>query len=170
MKHTIEPLNTQVHSRDQFINQHPSLQNYIRSVARQDVDRDLARCFVLVNNEKVIKGYYTLNNLSIPASDWNPIFRKKYKLTYPTIPCTLIGRLALDSSMQGKGYGAKLLIDALKRAYVVSQTIASFAVVVDSIDQSAKNFYMKFEFHELTDTSRLYLPMKTVHDLFNNRS
>lgn len=168
MGYTIESLDTQVHVRDKFINQYPSLQNYIRSVARQDVDRDLARCFVLIDKEKIIKGYYTLNNLSIPSAEWDPAFRKKYKLTYPAIPCTLIGRLAIDSSMQGKGLGGILLFDSLKRAYEVSKTIASFAVVVDSIDQTAKDFYKKYEFHELMDTDKLYLPMKTIHNLLSN--
>lgn len=167
MRYTIEQLDTQVHVRDKFVNQHASLQNYIRSMARQDVDRDLARCFVLVDEEKVIKGYYTLNNLSIPSSEWEPAFKKKYKLTYPAIPCTLIGRLATDTSIQGKGYGGILLFDSLKRAYDVSNTIASFAVVVDSIDKSAKDFYKKYEFHELRDTDRLYLPMRTIHNLLN---
>ena len=165
MSYIIEPLDAKVHVRDKFTNQHPSLQNYIRSIARQDIDRDLARCFVLVEEDKVTKGYYTLNNLSIPSSYWDEAFRKKYKLTYQAIPCTLIGRLAMDSSMQGKGYGKILLIDSLKRAYDVSRTIASFAVVVDSIDQAAKEFYKKYEFHELMDTDRLYLPMKTIRSL-----
>lgn len=167
MKYVIEPLDSQVHIRDKFINQQASLQNYIRSIARQDTDRDLARCFVLVDDEKVIKGYYTLNNLSIPSSHWDPEFRKKYKLTYSAIPCTLIGRLAMDSSIQGKGLGEILLFDSLKRAYNVSKTIASFAVVVDAIDEAARNFYKKYEFHELMDTGRLYLPMKTIHKLIN---
>jgi GNAT superfamily N-acetyltransferase len=165
MSYAIEPLDTQVHIRDKFINQQGSLQNYIRSIARQDITRDLARCFVLVDEDEVIKGYYTLNNLSVPSSHWDTEFRKKYKLTYPAIPCTLIGRLAVDSTMQGKGYGEILLFDSLKRAYDVSKTIASFAVVVDSIDQAAKDFYEKYEFHELMDTDRLYLPMKTIHSL-----
>lgn len=167
MSFVIEPLDAKAHVRDKFTNQHPSLQNYIRSIARQDIDRDLARCFVLVEDDKVIKGYYTLNNLSIPSSHWDDAFRKKYKLTYQAIPCTLIGRLAMDSSMQGKGYGKILLIDSLKRAYDVSKTIASFAVVVYSIDQDAREFYKKYEFHELIDTDRLFLPMKTIHSLMN---
>ena len=95
MSYIIEPLNTQTHIRDRFVNQHASLQNYIRSIARQDIDRDLARCFVLVDNDKAIKGYYTLNNLSIPSTHWDDAFKKKYKLTYQAIPCTLIGRLAV---------------------------------------------------------------------------
>lgn len=165
MRYFIEPLDVRVHIRDKFTNQHSSLQNYIRSIARQDVDRDLTRCFVLADEENVIKGYYTLNSLSVPASDWDPNFRKRYRLTYQTIPCTLIGRLAMDSSMQGKGYGEILLFDSLQRAYDVSKAIASFAVVVDSIDRHAKDFYKKYEFHELMNTDRLYLPMKTIHDL-----
>jgi predicted GNAT family N-acyltransferase len=167
MSFIIEPLDARVHVRDKFTNQHSSLQNYIRSIARQDIDRDLARCFVLVEDDKVIKGYYTLNNLSIPSSHWDVAFRRKHKLTYQSIPCTLIGRLAMDSSMQGKGYGEILLFDSLKRAYEVSKTIASFAVVVDALDQNAKEFYKKYEFRELMDTDRLFIPMKTIHDLLN---
>jgi predicted GNAT family N-acyltransferase len=165
MSYSIEPLDTRVHIRDKFSNQHRSLQNYIRSFARQDVERDLARCFVLIDEDKVIKGYYTLNNLSIPVDYWGEAFKKKYKLTYQTIPCTLIGRLAMDSSMQGNGLGKILLIDSLRRACEVSKTIASFAVVVDAIDQQAKKFYQKYEFLELMDTSRLFLPMKTIQAL-----
>lgn len=165
MQFAIEPLDARVHVRDRFVNQHSSLQNYIRSVARQDADRDLARCFVLIDEESVIKGYYTLNNLSIPSFDWDPTVRKKYRLSYQAIPCTLIGRLAVDTSTQRKGYGEILLLDSLKRAYEASRTIASFAVVVDSIDQLAKDFYMKYEFRELMDTRRLFLPMKTIQEL-----
>jgi hypothetical protein len=49
--------------------------------------------------------------------------------------------------------------------YQVSKTIASYAVVVDAIDQQAKKVYLKYEFLELTDTSRLFLPMKTIQTL-----
>jgi predicted GNAT family N-acyltransferase len=168
MSFIIEPLDAKVHLREKFTNQHPSLQNYIRSIARQDIERNLARCFVLVEDDKVIKGYYTLSNLSVPCSHWDEAFRKKYKLTYQSIPCTLIGRLAIDSSMQGKGYGEILLFDSIKRAYEVNKTIASFAVVVDALDQKAKEFYKKYEFHELMDTNRLFIPMKTIHDLLNS--
>lgn len=158
----IEALNAKVHVRDQFVNQHPSLQNYLRTTARQDASRDLARCFVLVDDDQAIKGYYTLNNLSIPATDWDPAFKKKHKLVYQAIPCTLIGRLAVDQALQGQGYGAILLLDALTRACAVSQTIASFAIIVDAIDDTAKGFYEKYSFLPFLDTNRLYLPMKTV--------
>lgn len=166
MSYRIEPLDTRVHIREKFTNQHLSLQNYIRSIARQDADRDLARCFVLADTDNVIKGYYTLNNLSIPSSHWDEAFKKKYKLTYQVIPCTLIGRLALDTSLQGQGFGKILLMDSLHRTYDVSKIIASFAIVTDAIDDKARSFYKKYEFLELTDANRLYLPMKTIHALF----
>ena len=170
MSFAIAPLDTKVHRRDKFINQHDSLQNYIRTIARQDSSRDLARCFVLIDEGNSILGYYTLNNLSVPCAHWDAAFRKKHKLTYPAIPCTLIGRLAIDTSLQGKGYGEILLVDSLKRAYEVSRTIASFAVVVDAIDQAAKNFYKRYGFLELMDSDRLYIPMKTIHELLHTKS
>ena len=77
-----------------------------------------------------IQGYYssvkvTFMNHRICTAILRTAFKKKYKLTYQAIPCTLIGRLAIDSSLQGKRLGEFLLFDSLKRSYDVSKTIAS---------------------------------------------
>jgi hypothetical protein len=59
-----------------------------------------------------------------------------------------------------------LLIDALKRSYEISKTIGSFAVVVDPIDQDAEDFYVKYGFIKLPDSGKMFLPMKTINQLF----
>lgn len=62
-----------------------------------------------------------------------------------------------------------LLVNALQRAFMQSSQIAAMAVVVDAIDEQAVRFYRHFEFIAFPDKPRrLFLPMKTVANLFTN--
>lgn len=62
--------------------------------------------------------------------------------------------------------GETLLIHALRSAQRVSEIMGLYAVVVDSWDERAKRFYLKYGFSELTDDHlHLYLPMKTIRQL-----
>lgn len=156
------------HNRKNFDCGIESLNVYLKLQAGQDVKRKLAACFVLSENQThTILGYYTLSNNSIPLSSFPEQIRKKFPKTYTSIPTTLLGRLAIDKSQQGKGIGKILLIDALKRSYEISHEIGSFAVVVDPIDFEAENFYEKYDFIKLPDSGKMFIAMKTLHDLFN---
>ena len=139
----------------------------IQKQANQDVKRKLSVCFVIAELEtKLIKGYYTLSNNSIPLKHVPDPIKKKLPPSYETIPTTLLGRLAIDERYQGQGMGKLILIDALKRSYEISKTMGSFAVVVDPIDQEAENFYQKYGFVKLPDSGKMFLPMKTISQLF----
>ena len=128
--------------------------------------RRLAACFVLVNAASQIIGYYTLSNHSLDRSLVPPSYQKKIPARYD-VPVTLLGRLARDQSMQKTGLGEHLLMDALQRAYVISQTaIGSMAVVVDPINEKAVRFYAKYGFIALPDSGKMFLPMQTVAQLF----
>jgi predicted GNAT family N-acyltransferase len=144
------------------------LNNYLKNQAGQDVKRKLSACFVLADNEtKLIQGYYTLSNNSIPFSSFSEQIRKKLPKSYKSIPTTLLGRLAIDKKFQGKGTGKILLIDALKRSYGISKEIGSFGIVVDPIDKEAKNFYGKYDFIELPDSKKMFIATKTLNELFD---
>ena len=78
-----------------------------------------------------------------------------------------MGRLARDLSYKGQGLGELLLMNGLKLAWKTSEKIASWAVVVDVKDEKARRFSLDFGFISFVDTpQRLYLPMKTVAQLF----
>lgn len=81
-----------------------------------------------------------------------------------TIPVSIIGRLAVDRRYAGKGLGADLLSNALRRIAVASQSIGIGAVLVHAKDESAKRFYMRCaEFIEYPPDSRtLFLPIETI--------
>ncbi|WP_438711296.1 GNAT family N-acetyltransferase [Aquimarina muelleri] len=157
------------HKREGFECGKEQLDNYLKKQASQDMKKQLAACFVVTeeeNKENIVKGYYTLSNAGIPR-DLVPLkYQKRFPKSYDSIPATLLGRLARDISYAGQGIGEFLLLDALYNAYVASKKIGSFAVVVDPIDDKAIKFYEKYGFILLPDSEKMFLPMKTVNQLF----
>jgi GNAT superfamily N-acetyltransferase len=115
----------------------------------------------------LILGYYTLSSYGVDVGDLPAEIAKKLP-RYPLIPATLLGRLAVDERYQGRGIGEFLLLDALHRALGHSVDVAAAAVIVDAINPAAKRFYQRFGFIPFPSaSSRLFLPMKTVTDLFD---
>lgn len=165
----IEPLGKH-HNRADFSCGQEVLDRYLKKQASQDARRLVAAAFILVheNDHKTIVGYYTLSALSINIQDLPEDIIKKLP-TYPMMPVTLLGRLAVDRRYQCQGAGEFLLVNALQRAFMQSSQIAAMAVVVDAIDEQAVRFYRHFEFIAFPDKPRrLFLPMKTVANLFTN--
>lgn len=155
------------HNRDDFSCGKDLLDNYFWTQAKQDVKRKLSACFVLVDNETdKISGYYTLSSCSISNDLIPETFKKKLPKSYLSIPTVLLGRLAIDKDSQGKGFGKLLLIDSLKRCYETSKSIGTFAVIVDPLDTEAEKFYEKYGFINLPDSGKMFLPMKTIEELF----
>jgi len=162
----IELLNKK-HNRKDFDCGKELLNDYLKTQAGQDVKRKLSVCFVLTDSEtKVIQGYYTLSNSSIPLSSFSEQIKKKLPKSYKSIPTTLLGRLATDKKYQGNGIGKFLLIDALKRSYGISNEIGSFGIIVDPIDDDAKSFYQKYDFIELPDSKKMFIATQTLKELF----
>ncbi|UJH67384.1 GNAT family N-acetyltransferase [Allomuricauda sp. SCSIO 65647] len=154
------------HVKNEFSCGKEMLDNYIQKQASQDVKRKLSACFVFVEEDKVVQGYFTLSNNGIPLEQVPESFKKKLPKSYTSIPTTLLGRLAVDTKFKGKGLGKLLLIEALKRSCLISKKIGSFAVIVDPIDKDAENFYTKYGFIKLPDSGKMFLPMKTIQQLF----
>lgn len=81
-----------------------------------------------------------------------------------TIPVSIIGRLAVSRDYAGRGLGADMLADALRRIAIASQSIGMGAVLVHAKNDAAKQFYLQCaEFIEYPEDSRsLFLPIATV--------
>lgn len=155
------------HLRETFDCGKELLNNYLKTQAGQDIKRKLSVCFVLCDNEtNSIRGYYTLSSNSISLNSFPEKIQKKMPKSYTSIPTTLLGRLAIDKTQQGRGIGKILLIDALKRSYEISQEIGAFAVVADPIDKEAEKFYEKYDFIKLPDSGKMFIAMKTLKELF----
>jgi len=164
----LEPLNDR-RDRDAFTCGHEALDRYFRTQATQDIRRRIATCFVAVENASDrIAGFYTLAAASIPTNDLPADIIKKLP-RYPTLPAVRIGRLAVDVNFQGRGLGAGLLADALRRILVSPS--AAFAMLVDAKDDNAVAFYERYGFRTLVGHARtLYLPIATAEKIFRDNN
>jgi GNAT superfamily N-acetyltransferase len=158
----IEPLG-KGHDRTRFSCGEESIDRYLRTQASQDIRRKANAVFVMVDTSEPghVIGYFTLcatalNPGAVPEAALRHIPR------YPLVSATLIGRLAVDKSSQGRGLGATLLANALRRAYENAAIIGCSMVVVDAIDDRAVRFYEAHGFIRLADSMRLILPMAAI--------
>lgn len=166
MKFSIVPLDKS-HNKKDFYCSNELLTNYLHKQAKQDVNKKIAVCFVLIDEKENVIGYYTLSSASASKNQLPPNLAKR--IPYDDVPVTLLGRLAIDQSIMGKGWGGRLLIDALKRSLKVSQTqIGSSAIAVDPIDETAVSFYENYGFIQAPDSKKMFLPMQTIAKLFND--
>lgn len=139
------------------------LDNYILVNATKDVKIGACTCFVIINDEEEVLAYYTLSTESIQKDDAPEDYTKSVK--YDSIPVILLGRLAVDNSVKGQGYGRFMLIEALKRSVnVAKEHIGAVAVIVDPIDEEAISYYAKYEFTLLPDSGRMFMSIKKIEE------
>ncbi|MCB9425903.1 MAG: GNAT family N-acetyltransferase [Flavobacteriales bacterium] len=153
------------HNRKSFECEEKSLTDYLHKQVSQDIKKKLAICFVATGSNDDVIGYYTLTSESLGREQIPEKFLKKVPKNY-NAPVILLGRLARDISSKKTGLGEYLLMDALFRAYDLSEkSIGAMAVVVDPINEYAENFYRKYGFELLPDSGKMFLPMNTIKQL-----
>jgi predicted GNAT family N-acyltransferase len=124
--------------------------------------RRVTACFVALDDENHIAGYYTLASASALLRDLPERVAKKLP-RYPTVPAVRMGRLAVAQARKGQGLGAALLADALVRS--ARAEIAAYALIVDALDATAAQFYSHHGFSAFPESSlTLFLPLATVRD------
>ena len=161
----IEPFDRLRHDRSGFECGIPILDEWLTTQVSQFEKKDLARTYVLVESGSIlVKGYYSLSNHTVIYESL-PADQAK-GLPQIDMPVVLIGRLAVDRSVQGQKLGEFLLIDALRRAEYLAAKIGIRAVEVHAINESAKRFYERYGFLTLSDDPHhLFLPMNIIRKL-----
>lgn len=160
----IEPLGEN-HGRAAFSCGEDPLDRYLKNLASQAVEKNLAAVFILTPDGKSIAGYYTLSSYAVKLDEIPEEIAKKLT-RMPEIPATLIGRLARSIDLRGQRIGEILLVDALKKALQNSSHVASWAVVIDAKDENAANFYKRFGFIPFPNIpNRLFFPMKSIQKM-----
>lgn len=146
------------HDLSQFHCGIEALDDWLRFRAIKNEGRS-SRTYVVAQGRQVI-GYYSL---STGAEKRESTPSKVSRNTPDPVPLIMLGRLAVDENHKGKGIGAGLLKDALRRSLQVSNTIGARAVIVHAIDQNAMAFYLKYGFIEFPYGSQtMFLPMDTI--------
>ncbi|MEP3741122.1 MAG: GNAT family N-acetyltransferase [Sulfitobacter pontiacus] len=142
----------------------PALNDWLRHRASKNESRFSRTYVVCVGNQVV--GYFCISAGSVERGAAPGKVRRNAP---DQIPVSVVGRLAVDLDHAGKGLGADLLADALRRIALASQSIGIGAVMVQAKDEAAKRFYLRCaEFVEYPEDSRtLFLPIETVVAAFS---
>ncbi|HEX2885055.1 GNAT family N-acetyltransferase [Vineibacter terrae] len=142
----------------------PALNDWLRHRALKNESR-FSRTYVVCAGNRVV-AYFCISAGAIERAAAPGKVRRNAP---DTIPVSVIGRLAVDRRHGGKGIGADILSDALRRIAVASQSIGIGAVLVHAKDDAAKRFYLRCaEFIEYPEDSRtLFLPIETVLAAFS---
>jgi predicted N-acetyltransferase YhbS len=158
----VEPLDSKRHKTDGFECGHRSLDHWLRAYAGHSQRRDVARTFVVADQEWRVVAYYTLVAAEVEHGAASLSVRAGVARHFP-IPVCLIARLAVEGSWQGRGLGRDLLRDAMRRTVAASAQIGMRAVVVDAIDDGAAGFYRRHGFESAADDGlTLMAPIATV--------
>ena len=124
------------------------LNDYLKIYISQDLRRGLSKAYVAIEaGQPKIIAYYTLSSAQIGCHE-TPEKWKKNVGVYP-VPCSLIGRLAVDKTMHGKGLGEELLMHAYSTVEKAAKHIGIKAIIVDAEDSDAEKFYLKYGFEFL---------------------
>jgi GNAT superfamily N-acetyltransferase len=108
--------------------------------------------YVWTTAEGKVAAYYSLAPHLIENAD---LPRRLGRGDPRQIPAILLARLALSEKLLGTGLGGILLYDALSRAVVASQQAGGRYVVVDAIDDNARQFYEHYGFTATPRPDRL---------------
>ncbi|WP_396649197.1 GNAT family N-acetyltransferase [Mesorhizobium sp. IMUNJ 23232] len=137
----------------------PVLDDWLKSRALKNESR-FSRTYVVCEGKRVV-AYFCISAGAVERAAAPGKIRRNAP---DTIPVSVIGRLAVSRGHAGRGLGADILSDALRRIAAASQAIGIGAVLIQAKDERAKRFYMACaEFIEYpADRRTLFLPIETV--------
>lgn len=132
------------HLLDSFNCGRGELNEWLQKYARQAQAVGSAQTFVAAQLDGRVEGYFSLVAGQIEHSAATERVRKGMG-RFP-IPVIVLARLAVSQEQQGRGMGADLLKDVIRRVLLVSEQAGVRAIVTHPIDENAAAFYTKFGF------------------------
>lgn len=159
------PLDKKRHDRNYFDCGSNALNNYLKLMANQQSSRDNSRTYVLEvpENSKHIIGFYTLTMATVDLSSLPDHLQKRHQNHHSA---GLIARLAVDKRYAHRGFGAWLLVDALKKLLMASNTVAFPIIIVDA-KEGISDFYEKFGFVSFKhEKNKLFISIADIRASF----
>lgn len=149
------------HNRGAFDCGVPELNAFIRTTARQHVQKGISRTFVLTDDSPDILGFFTLTLCEAVAEMVPTAYARKY----PShgLPAVRLARLAVSRKQQGKRYGELLLAEAVHRTALIAEQAGVIGLFVDAKNDAARRFYERYGFLAIPDHPlQLFLPIETI--------
>lgn len=116
-----------------------ALNRFITLHALQGQRANISQTYVAVTAQNKIVGYHTLVVGSVVHAE-APERLKKGVPRHP-VPVVILARLAVDNSLQGRGLGAALVADAMRRVLQAADIAGVRAMLVHAKDGAARAFY-----------------------------
>lgn len=139
---TPEPLDAQ-HRLEGFDCGKPPLNDWLLRHAKQAQGSGSAKTFVVADDER-IAGYFSLTVGQVDTLEAPERIRKGMG-QYP-VPVVILARLAVSQRDQGRGIGAGMLQDAIRRTFLIAEQAGIRAMLTHPIDEEAARFYNRFGF------------------------
>ena len=133
-----------------------SLNRWLQRKARLNEAKGGARTYVVCDGNRVI-AFYSLAASSVERRRVSSRIGRSMPEPNPVI---LLGQLAVDADYQGRGLGSDLLIDATKRVLKAADVVGARAIVVQALNEDAKEFYQQFGFLPFSDRETLMLILR----------
>lgn len=156
----VEAAITKQHDRAGFDCGDADLNLYVQKFARQNHESGGAKCFVAVPTDTPTRiiGFYTLSPASLEYAR-TPTLAKKGLGRYD-VPVFRLGRIAVDTAVQGRGLGGALLLRAADRCIRVAQDVGGVALLIDAKNDQAASWYESYGALRLEDAPlSLVLPL-----------
>jgi GNAT superfamily N-acetyltransferase len=155
----IEKLQRQ-HAVESFTCGQPELDRFLVRHALQAQQSNSSQTYLALNGAEVV-GFYTLVAGQVEHIDAPPRVAKG--MPRHPIGLMVLARLAVHSSMQGRGLGSGLLLDAMSRTLQVADIVGVRALAVHAKDDQAAEFYRHFGFEPSpTDPHHLFRIIKDI--------
>ncbi|MCC4622360.1 GNAT family N-acetyltransferase [Xanthomonas cassavae CFBP 4642] len=136
-----EPL-TAHHRVEPFASGVESLDHWLKRRALKNQATVASRTFVACADDRVV-AYYALASSAVAVDAAPGRFRRNMP---DPIPVVVLGRLAVDQSLHGRGFGRALMRDAGKRILHAADIIGIRGLLVHALSEGAKVFYERIGF------------------------
>ena len=125
------------HNLSDFDSGEPVLDDWLRRRALYNEASGASRTYVVCMGKTVV-GYYTLAVGAVAHAEAPGRVRRNMP---DPLPVMVLGRLAVDKSLQRRGIGKGLLRDAVLRTVQAAEIAGIRAILVHAISEPAKRFY-----------------------------
>jgi GNAT superfamily N-acetyltransferase len=148
------------HNIDSFTCGSKPLDIWLKTQANQSAKKGHSHSYVIADDANIVIGYYAIVvRKFFPQESLPESFDKKFP---NGTTGALLARLAVDSTMQGKGIGAALLYDALQRIKNSAAETGALLLFVDA-KEGKEDFYLKYGFTPLSsDPSTMFIRIDEI--------
>ncbi|PIQ50969.1 MAG: GNAT family N-acetyltransferase [Comamonadaceae bacterium CG12_big_fil_rev_8_21_14_0_65_59_15] len=130
------------HDTSRFVSGVESLDRWLQQRALKNQATGASRTFVVCEGQRVL-GFYALASSAVAPDVTTGRMRRNMP---DPVPVVVLGRLAIDASLQGSGIGRALVRDACLRVIAAADSVGIRGMVVHALSESARAFYVRVGF------------------------